>query len=495
MTLKRIFLSLLTLFVGLQVFSSLGGSLTQPQIQSRLELYQVDLTLHVAALQGQAGADTADIATLRQALVGETPYATAQVRYEEALQVARETRQGVRDRLDSLEVEAVSEQLARESAALGEFIAEATLNLGLLQVQQGRVEAARETWESVEGPKTATAGLLLGLWQEPPVGGVDTGDFDELDGWFRYRALQRLYVVQARPEAARELESREREAAQAAVAKLLAVSVIPGVGGLVGFLLLAYVLGDRLVRGSRSLLATNEDKGWETPWDWELVWQVLVVGFFAIGQLLLPLLIGFTGLDPSGLSVRGKAFYVFGSYAVLAGAGIAVLVASVREFRPLPEGWFRWGGKRWWLWGFGGYLVAVPVVVFVSLLNQEIWQGQGGSNPLLFLAVQAQDRVALAVFLVTASIAAPLFEEVMFRGFLLPSLTRYVPVWGAVVLSSLVFSIAHLNLSEVLPLTALGIVLAVVYTRSRSLLAPVLLHGLWNGGTLLSLFVLGSGVD
>ncbi|MCC5624845.1 CPBP family intramembrane glutamic endopeptidase, partial [Nostoc sp. CHAB 5715] len=126
------------------------------------------------------------------------------------------------------------------------------------------------------------------------------------------------------------------------------------------------------------------------------------------------------------------------------------------------------------------------------LINQQLWQGQGGSNPLLQLALESQDAVALGIFFFTAAIAAPFFEEILFRGFLLPSLTRYLPVWGAILTSSLLFAIAHLSLSEILPLTALGIVLGVVYTRSRNLLAPMLLHSLWNSGTLLSLFVLGS---
>jgi len=47
--------------------------------------------------------------------------------------------------------------------------------------------------------------------------------------------------------------------------------------------------------------------------------------------------------------------------------------------------------------------------------------------------------------------------------------------------------------SEVLPLTMLGAVLGVVYTRSRNLLAPMLLHSLWNSITMLGLFTLGSG--
>jgi membrane protease YdiL (CAAX protease family) len=133
--------------------------------------------------------------------------------------------------------------------------------------------------------------------------------------------------------------------------------------------------------------------------------------------------------------------------------------------------------------------------VIISLINQQLWQGQGGSNPLLQIVLESQDNLALLIFFSTAAIAAPLFEEFLFRGFLLPSLTRYLPVWGSILLSSFLFAAAHLSLSEILPLTALGIVLGVVYSRSRNLLAPMLLHSLWNSGTLLSLFLLGNSTN
>ncbi|MFM7440965.1 MAG: lysostaphin resistance A-like protein, partial [Snowella sp.] len=124
---------------------------------------------------------------------------------------------------------------------------------------------------------------------------------------------------------------------------------------------------------------------------------------------------------------------------------------------------FKWL-SNWFVWGIGGYLVALPMVVLISLINQQIWGGQGGSNPLLFLALETQDWFAISVFFFTASIAAPFYEEIMFRGFLLPSLTRYVPVWGAILFSSLIFAIAHQNLSEILPLLVLGIILGITYT-------------------------------
>jgi hypothetical protein len=189
-----------------------------------------------------------------------------------------------------------------------------------------------------------------------------------------------------------------------------------------------------------------------------------------------------------------KAFYVLVSYLLMAMGGLLVLYLSIQPFLPVPEDWFRFKFRsNWILWGLGGYLVALPLVILVSLINQRLWNGQGGSNPILPLALEGRDNVALLIFFLTACVAAPVFEEIIFRGFLLPSLTRYVPVWGAILASSLLFAIAHLSLSEVLPLATLGMVLGIVYSRSRNLLASMLLHGLWNAGTLLSLFVLGSG--
>lgn len=97
----------------------------------------------------------------------------------------------------------------------------------------------------------------------------------------------------------------------------------------------------------------------------------------------------------------------------------------------------------------------------------------------------------LGIFFFTAAVLAPVFEEIIFRGFLLPALTRYFPVSVAIILSSLLFAIAHLNVSEILPLFVLGSILGLVYSRSRNLLSSMILHSLWNSGTLLSLFILG----
>ncbi len=273
------------------------------------------------------------------------------------------------------------------------------------------------------------------------------------------------------------------------------MGTLPALGALSGILVLILVGLQRLIKGSDSLLARNRDQPWQTPWSAETVWLVVVGGFLFMGQLVVPLLVSpLRGLF-ADLGIRGQSLYALTYYLLMAAGTIAVLFLAIRAYRPLPKEWFRFAFKGNWLWwGIGGYLAALPLMLTVSLLNQQIWQGQGGSNPLLQTVLEAQDPLALAVFFATASIAAPLFEEFLFRGFLLPSLTSYMPVWSAILLSSFIFAIAHLSLSEVLPLTVLGIILGVVYTRSRNLLAPMLLHSAWNSITMLGLFLLGSSV-
>lgn len=522
MTIKRLILSLLTVVVILLAGNSLLKSWQQPQIQSRLELYQTNLLLHSAEWQPEAS-EGANLTSARNTLVGEKPFAAATEQYQEARKLAQINLEEAKDKLEELRSQPVTlpttptqpelapvtnnspeleqELLQKTLNQLEQLSAELDLRLGLLQVQQGQIDAAIKTWtdlkRSPESSLFETTTVLTGLWSDPPrlLPNAQQLIHDNLDGWFRYRALSQLYQLQQRQEALATLQAAEQEAAEQAFVKLAFIGTIPGLAGLLGLGLLVFSVIQRLLKGKESLLAKNGDVVWSTPWSGEIVWQVFIVGFFVMGQLLIPLAFQLLNLNPPvGADIRIQAFSVLAKYLVVAFGGLAVLYLSIKRFLPLPEGWFRFNlGGNWFLWGLGGYCVALPLVVVVSLLNQKLWQGQGGSNPLLSLVLSGQDKVALAIFFFTAAVAAPLFEEFLFRGFLLPSLTRYLPVSGAIITSSLLFAVAHLSLSEILPLTTLGIVLGVVYTRSRNLLAPMLVHSLWNSGTLLSLYILGSG--
>jgi membrane protease YdiL (CAAX protease family) len=76
-------------------------------------------------------------------------------------------------------------------------------------------------------------------------------------------------------------------------------------------------------------------------------------------------------------------------------------------------------------------------------------------------------------------IAAPLFEEFIFRGLIFGGLRRSFGMWPATLASAAVFAIVHPAIS-MLPVFFMGVCAALVYERTRSLLAPMLLHAVYN---------------
>ena len=516
MTIKRVVLALLTIFALFQIGSSLNSSFSQPQIRGRLELYQTNLMLHVAEFKANS-TDDFDLNSAANSLIGEDPYSAASKKYQQVREESVVSLDNFKSQLQQLnnQIDSESEissqvntakksQITSQIAELEQFTNEIDLKQGILTAVQGKPEGAIAIWKSeidrignTENSYAQTANLLQQLWQDKTqrlTADAVTLIQNNLDSWFRYQTLAKYDEVNNLTEDLALLQEQELQIATNSVLKLAIISGLPFFGLIFGTILLVFVAIQRLVKKENSLLATNAGN-WETPWDWEITWQVLIVGFFFVTQFVIPLLLSIFNINPVNSSLRVKSFYVLGTYLAMATGGISVLYLSIKSFLPLPKDWFKVKlTDNWLVWGIGGYLAALPLVLLVSLINQQIWHGQGGSNPLLLLALQAQDKVVLIIFFITSSIAAPVFEEIMFRGFLLPSLTRYVSVTNAIIISGFIFAVAHLSLSEVLPLATLGIVLGFVYTRSRNLLAPMLLHCLWNSGTLISLFILGSGV-
>jgi uncharacterized protein len=492
--LKRILLSVITLAVVVLLGSNLFASLSEPQISDRLELYQTDLVLRATELDPKDLSES-QFASVRQNLLGEKPFKTALEAYQEVRQSAQTNLDQFQAKLEPLPL-TEQQPLIRARNQQQHLIQELDLRIGLLQVKENQIPAALKSWTGVamdDDDLTATAKSLTGLWSDPPtiLPDAESQIKAQLQGWFRDQALTRLYQLQQRSDALAPLQAQAQVNAQETLVKLAIVGALPAIGGIIGiFLLIGF--GVQWVR-RRPADALQK---WEVPWTWETILQVLMVGFFFSGQIALPLLIQLLRIDFSAFGGRASAVNTLIYYVLMATSALTVLYLSIRKYLPLPEGWFQATSKRNWVgWGLGGYFVALPLMLLVSLVNQQIWQGQGGSNPLLQIVLEEGDPVALGMFFFTAAVAAPVFEEILFRGFLLPSLTRYFPVGGAIALSSLIFATAHLSLSEVLPLTVLGAILGYVYTRSRGLLSSMLLHSLWNSVTMVGLFILGSGMD
>jgi membrane protease YdiL (CAAX protease family) len=135
-------------------------------------------------------------------------------------------------------------------------------------------------------------------------------------------------------------------------------------------------------------------------------------------------------------------------------------------------------------------------IVLVSLLSSIVLNGgrqvQGNSR-LVFVQPPNGVGVLLLALLVTA-VAAPVCEEIVFRGMLFRLLRERTSFWLAVLVSALAFGLAHaspaISLALLPTFAYMGIVLAVVYARTGSLTNSMLLHGINNALVTILAFTL-----
>jgi membrane protease YdiL (CAAX protease family) len=86
----------------------------------------------------------------------------------------------------------------------------------------------------------------------------------------------------------------------------------------------------------------------------------------------------------------------------------------------------------------------------------------------------------LAVVLAATCLAAPVAEEVIFRGVIARTIATKLHAAIAIAISALVFGAFHMNLAQAVPATVLGLAFAYITLRADSILPTILGHALNN---------------
>jgi membrane protease YdiL (CAAX protease family) len=98
----------------------------------------------------------------------------------------------------------------------------------------------------------------------------------------------------------------------------------------------------------------------------------------------------------------------------------------------------------------------------------------------------------MTLVFVLVGVVAPFVEEITFRGIVFPSLRQ---AWGtvpALLVSGAVFGVVHLQPTITVPLALVGIALAVVFLRTRSLWSAIIAHCAYNSVALALAFAVAS---
>lgn len=225
----------------------------------------------------------------------------------------------------------------------------------------------------------------------------------------------------------------------------------------------------------------NINRGWQTPFpysNWGPGAGILGV-LLALGTgIVLGIPAAIAGTNSNG-ELNSTATAVTQLATAAGFAMVPMLIAAQRgaSFRGalqrLGVRRFRLSAIKWMLAAIGAYLLFA--IVYTAIFGQPEQEDI------------AEDFGTVPVQILLIVIAAPISEEICFRGMLFGGLRERLPRVGAALISGLVFGALHaVNGIGVVPvLAAFGFILAVLYERTGSIVPGILLHMLNNSVALL----------
>jgi len=127
--------------------------------------------------------------------------------------------------------------------------------------------------------------------------------------------------------------------------------------------------------------------------------------------------------------------------------------------------------------GLACQIAVLPVLYW--LLFSVLGDADVGA-PARALAARAHGTLGVAVFVVFVVIAAPIAEELAFRGLLLRALEQLLSPIVALLISSVVFAAVHFQVVQFPGLLVFGLVAGALAQRTRGLMAPIAAHMAFN---------------
>jgi membrane protease YdiL (CAAX protease family) len=228
------------------------------------------------------------------------------------------------------------------------------------------------------------------------------------------------------------------------------------------------------------------------PWMALLIPIWVLVGFIAaqvVAQLLILLLhqigISFKGIDESTFQTVASAVIYLLSLTIVIG-----LPWLVRKYRTTRQELGLVQSVTW------TDLLLAPAAFIVYILLSFVLTSLATHLPL-YNSDQVQNTgfsglsqgFEYVLAFATLVIIAPVSEEILFRGYLLGKLRKYVPVWVAILVTSLLFAIVHFQFNVGVDVFALSIVLCLLRIGTGRLWPSILLHMIKNGIAFYFLFI------
>lgn len=132
------------------------------------------------------------------------------------------------------------------------------------------------------------------------------------------------------------------------------------------------------------------------------------------------------------------------------------------------------------------YLLIIPLAISSMMMGNGLVSIVQSILPKDWLAVYDDTAgilygCGIEIQIFASVIAAPIIEEVIFRGLIFKRIRRVSNATIAIVLSALFFGIFHWNVVQGIYAFVIGAILAYVYEKYKNIIAPIIVHMIANG--------------
>lgn len=194
--------------------------------------------------------------------------------------------------------------------------------------------------------------------------------------------------------------------------------------------------------------------------------------------------------DPAGLVDAALNLYLDNAMLVTLISGAATVAAYVLSFtmrrKPVREGLSLYPVTGAVV--CAAFLLGVGLNPLVSLLLDVLPLPESWLDAYAESAAIMEKGHPVVIFLASV-VAAPVSEELAFRGLVYTRFKRAMPMWLAAILSSVLFGLLHGTLVWALYAALLGVLMTWIYERGKSVWASIAFHLGFNGcAQLLGLF-------
>lgn len=141
---------------------------------------------------------------------------------------------------------------------------------------------------------------------------------------------------------------------------------------------------------------------------------------------------------------------------------------SMRQDTSLPKTLF---------WSVFGVFLALAAQSIAAMIEMNLLGIEPGSQNTEFIV----NLVKMTPWLiVVTSVIGPILEEIIFRKIIFGTLVPKLGFFLSAIISAIVFAVVHLDFSHLLIYTAMGLVFAYLYSKTKQIIVPIVAHVMMN---------------